>query len=77
MPSAFPFWARCLSHLHLSTLRRFHRFLFVSIGHRDSRSSTVWLAEAGTLSTGFTPQGVPRLDACCVPLTPLSTRSSL
>jgi hypothetical protein len=30
-----------------------------------------------SLSPGFTPQGVPRLDACCVPLTPLSTRSSL
>ena len=37
----------------------------------------MWLAEVGPLSTGFTPQGVPRLDACCVPLTPLSTRSSL
>src|SRR6267142_1288224 len=42
-----------------------------------ARSSAVWLAEVGPLSTGFTPQGVPRLDACCVPLTPLSTRSSL
>src|SRR5262249_61629076 len=42
-----------------------------------ARSSAVWLAEGGPLSTGFTPQGVPHLDACCVPLTPLSTRSSL
>ena len=42
-----------------------------------AHSSAVWLAEGGTLSTGFTPQGMPYLDACCVPLTPLSTRSSL
>src|SRR5262249_38805434 len=41
------------------------------------RSAAVWLAAGGPLSTGFTPQGVPHLDACCVPLTPLSTRSSL
>ena len=36
MAPAFPFWARCISHLHLSTLRRFHRFLVVSIGRRGS-----------------------------------------
>ena len=41
------------------------------------RSSAVWLAEVGPWSTGFPPQGVPPLDACGVPLTPLSTRSSL
>jgi hypothetical protein len=29
-----------------------------------ARSSAVWLAEAGPLSTGFTPQGVLHLDAC-------------
>ena len=77
MSSAFPFGPGVSATFTCLLLRRFHRFLIVSIGRRGSPVIHVWLAEAGTLFAGFTPQGVPRLDACCVPLTPLSKRSSL
>jgi len=42
-------------HTH-TLLRRLHRFLFVSMGHRTGRSTAVWFAVAELLSAGFRPR---------------------
>src|ERR1700694_4840905 len=63
--TTFPFWAWRVSqfrHSLVTTLQT--QVPFVSIGHRVRAASPGPVRRFSSLSTGFTPQGVPLPDAC-------------
>ena len=63
--TTFPFWVWRLSqfrHAIVTTLQT--QVSFVSIGHRVRAVSPGLARRFSSLSTGFTPQGVPLPDAC-------------
>jgi hypothetical protein len=66
-----PFWARCVSHFHLSALTISTQISRVSIGIRSGQSPRLWLPGAELLSLGFPPPRVPLVNAGQVDLTPL------
>ena len=73
--AAFPFWARCASHFHLSIVTTLHpQVPHVSIGCRISLVIRLWLPEASTWSAGFAPRRVPLVDARRLILTSLLKR---